>query len=89
MGEDGCCPEEGQWSLGQCLWGKSVKGIKGKLHVPYSVSVSASDHNPGPPTQKKACKKLIQDKKITELAGMDSTGGVQLNNMALHIEHEQ
>jgi hypothetical protein len=65
------------------------KGVKGKFRVPYSVSVSGSDHNPGPPTQKKAYEKLIQDEKIAELAGMDSTGGVQLINMALHIEHEQ
>jgi hypothetical protein len=65
------------------------KGINGKLHVPYPVSVSGSDHNPGPPTQKKAFKKLIQAKKIAELASMDSTGSVQLINMVLHIEHEQ
>ena len=65
------------------------KGIKGKFYVPYSVSVSCSDYNLGLPTQKKAYQKLIQDEKIAELAGMDSTGSVQLINMALHIEHEQ
>ena len=35
------------------------QGIKGKLHVPYPVSVSGSDRNPGPLTQKKAFEKLI------------------------------
>jgi len=43
----------------------------------------------GPPTQKKAYEKLIQDEKIVALAGVGSVGAVQLINMGLHLQHEQ